>query len=266
MTSIWQGYSDQALYSCINSLAPWHTDRALQALLELARRTLNADSTGWLIAFRGDYGRDTPVIELLDSWKVMDVAHNQLTRDEYWTRSKDYQALATEKGELDPLTLQAIEHTGQHRCHRLSQLGDDDDAPHWVRTEHFSRFDIHDRLLGIHHLHAGTESYLIANRDKGSFGDHDSQSLLALMKTFPRLHYWLMLERGLADQCERPLSPRQRQLVHLLLQPLGKTEVAERMGLAQSTVHSYTMALYRNFNVSSRPELMSLWLASADHH
>ncbi|MCK0154038.1 LuxR C-terminal-related transcriptional regulator [Alcanivorax sp. S6407] len=253
MTSAWQDLSNRELHSAINSLTPWQTAEGLAALLELARRTLNADSTSWLITFSGDYGRDTPVIDWMEGWKVMDVAHWQTGREEYWQYVDACQIRIREAGVLTPLTVEAIRHVGSHRCHRLSQLeqsaGQNDGRGR-------------DRLSGVYHLNNRAESYLLADRTEGNFSDSENHALMELILSFPRLQHWLMLERGLARQCERPLSPRQQQLVHLLLQPFNKAEIAERMGLAQSTVHSYTIALYRNFHVGSRHELMSLWLSA----
>lgn len=250
VTPAWQNLSHRELHSIINSISPWQTGQGLQALLELARRALNADSTSWLMTFSGHYGRDTPVIDWMEGWKVMDVAHWQIDTQAYWQYVDDCQTRFKETGTISPLTRESIQYIGTHRCHRLSELKD-------FQQDNSAR----DRLLGIRSLNTKAESYLLADRTGTTFSDSDSRELLELIRTFPRLHHWLMLERGLATQCERPLSPRQRELAHLLLQPLGKADIAQKMGLAESTVHSYIMALYRNFQVGSRPELMSLWLA-----
>ena len=255
MTSDWQDLTNRELHACINSISPWQTRQGLDALLELTKRTLNADSTSWLITFSGHYGRDTPVIDWMEGWKVMDVAHWQTDREAYWKYVDACQAELQQAGGLSPLTIEAIRHVGEHRCHRLSQLAKTGAANHNAGRHR-------DRLSAVVSLNANAESYLLVDRTEGIFSDNESRDLMDLMLSFPRLHHWLMLERGLTCQCERPLSPRQQQLVHLLLQPLNKADIATRMGLAESTVHSYTMTLYRNFQVGSRPELMSLWLAS----
>lgn len=259
MTSRLHDLSHRELHTTINTISPWQTDLGLAALLELARRELKADSTSWLIVFSGQYGRDTPVIEWMDSWKVIDVDHHQLSRDEYWQYVDYCQQLAKKTGSISPLTRQAIHSVGTHRCHRLSGLNTTDTAYH---HHHGNR----DRLVGIYNLNSNAESYLLADRETGQLSETDSKQLLEILLTFPRLQHWLMLERGLAAQCKRPLPPRQTQLAHLLLQPLGKADIAREMGLAESTVHSYIIALYRNFQISSRPELMSLWLDLPPQH
>ena len=62
------------------------------------------------------------------------------------------------------------------------------------------------------------------------------------------------------DGQHRPLSPRLRQTLDLLL--LGKSEkqIAYKCGLVQSTIHEYITALYRRYGVSGRAELMALFL------
>lgn len=261
MSTPWLSAEQSALLATLQGSAPWQTDQLLDTYLTLVCQALEADSAGWLAAYRGDYGRDTPVIELLDNWKVMDMAHSEADRGAYLARGMAYQALAERKQEVDPLTREAINQTGQHRTHRLSAHLGQDERPHWVQTEHFHQYQVKDRLLGVFSLNAEAESYVIVNRSERPFTAADEATLLRLVKAFPRLHDWLMLERGLAAPSDRPLSPRQQTLLHLLLQPLSRTQVAEQLGLAESTVHSYTIALYRNFAVGSRTELQSRWLA-----
>lgn len=60
------------------------------------------------------------------------------------------------------------------------------------------------------------------------------------------------------------LTPRLREtLDHLLA---GRTEriIAELMGISQHTVHDHVKALYRLFKVTSRPQLLALWVRDKD--
>jgi DNA-binding CsgD family transcriptional regulator len=56
------------------------------------------------------------------------------------------------------------------------------------------------------------------------------------------------------------LSPRERQTLELLLNGDGEKQIASRMKISQHTVHGYVKSVYRRFNVSSRAELLSLWV------
>jgi DNA-binding CsgD family transcriptional regulator len=60
---------------------------------------------------------------------------------------------------------------------------------------------------------------------------------------------------GLAD-----LPPRQRQTLDALLGGDSEKQVAARLGLSRATVHEYVTALHRHFGVSSRGELLSLFV------
>lgn len=56
------------------------------------------------------------------------------------------------------------------------------------------------------------------------------------------------------------LSPRLRQTLEALLEGDGEKQAALRLGISPRTVHEYVEALYRHFGVSSRAELMALFL------
>ena len=53
------------------------------------------------------------------------------------------------------------------------------------------------------------------------------------------------------------LPPRLRQTLDSLLDGDGEKQAALRLGLSRHTVHTYTVALYRRFGVSSRAELLA---------
>jgi DNA-binding CsgD family transcriptional regulator len=58
----------------------------------------------------------------------------------------------------------------------------------------------------------------------------------------------------------RPLSPRLRQTLDLLLSGRSEKQIAEQCGLAKSTVNEYVAALYQRYGVGSRAELMARFL------
>ncbi|HET8730024.1 MAG TPA: PAS domain S-box protein [Moraxellaceae bacterium] len=60
-----------------------------------------------------------------------------------------------------------------------------------------------------------------------------------------------------------PLSPQERRVLDLLLTDAREKEIAARLGLAESTIHSYVASIFRKFGVRGRKGLMSLWL---QHH
>jgi DNA-binding CsgD family transcriptional regulator len=56
------------------------------------------------------------------------------------------------------------------------------------------------------------------------------------------------------------LGPRLRQTLELLLAGDGEKQIAGKLALSRHTVHDYVKDVYRRFGVSSRAELLSLWV------
>ncbi|MGA3066711.1 MAG: helix-turn-helix transcriptional regulator [Tepidisphaeraceae bacterium] len=61
------------------------------------------------------------------------------------------------------------------------------------------------------------------------------------------------------------LSPRQQQTLEGLKEGLSEKQLAVRLGISRHTVHVYVKAVYLRFQVSSRSELLSHFIASAEH-
>jgi DNA-binding NarL/FixJ family response regulator len=60
------------------------------------------------------------------------------------------------------------------------------------------------------------------------------------------------------------LPPRLQQTMQSLLAGDSEKQAAARMGVSPHTVHVYVKSLYRRYNVSSRGELLSKWVAKAN--
>lgn len=56
------------------------------------------------------------------------------------------------------------------------------------------------------------------------------------------------------------LSPRQREVLLHLLGGDGRKQVARKMSLSEYTVDDHVQAIYRHFNVTSKSELLSLFI------
>jgi DNA-binding NarL/FixJ family response regulator len=67
----------------------------------------------------------------------------------------------------------------------------------------------------------------------------------------------LIAARKIADA----LPPRLRQTLDLLLAGDAEKRIALKLGLKQSSVHSYVKVLYKRFNVSSRAELLAKFVS-----
>jgi len=70
----------------------------------------------------------------------------------------------------------------------------------------------------------------------------------------------ILLPRPYGAMTRQQLSPRMRQTLRCLLGGDQEKEIARRLQLSQNTVHVYVKALYRQYNVSCRGELLSKFL------
>lgn len=58
----------------------------------------------------------------------------------------------------------------------------------------------------------------------------------------------------------RDLPRRPRQVLGYLLEGLSEKEIASELGLSKPTIHEHATRIYRHFNVTSRAELLSLFI------
>lgn len=251
----------------ISSYAAYQTDESLAAYAGYIQETMSASSVCWMMAYRGDFGRKLWYVELLDGWKVMDITYPlapELTAEADKVKQQ-YLEMSRQQQDISPLTRLALDTVGSHRSLTMQQALDHLGLEsHWVQAHKYKQFSIGDRILGVFNMGAEAESYLLVDRapEQEKFRPSDQDELLSLTTAFPRLHYWLALERGLLPPATRPLSPRQQELIQMMLKGLSEQEIADDCSLSKSTVHSYLMDIYRIFQVKSRTALQRLWLES----
>jgi len=54
-----------------------------------------------------------------------------------------------------------------------------------------------------------------------------------------------------------PMRPRQREVLHFLLNGLAEKQIAQVLGVQQCTIHIYVKQIYAKFGVESRAELLA---------
>ncbi len=234
----------------------------LQHYFDYLRQRLHADMVGLVIAYRGKYVDEVWKADLLDDWKVMDYITPAGNISSNWALCEAYYQQARARG-IGPVTRYALKHTGKTRTHRYSDVIQDNDEEwqqHWKR-EALQEQNVGDRMIGVYHLDAEAESYLIVDKAVAAtpFSQEDEVQLMDCLLEFPRLHYWLFLERGLLARHERPCSPKHREIIPLLFSSMTEKDIAQTIGVSRGTAHGYIVDIYRNFGVNSRAELASLW-------
>lgn len=223
---------------------------------------LGAVNATWMAAYKRPFGRNFWFVELMDDWKVVDTTFPVYMDRQFIEEHKKYFKQALEQGGIDPQVTYAIQHAGETRVARLTDaVSQEEWDQHWM-SQRLRDEGTKERMVGTFTLSDTAESYFTIDRaiDQPSFSSDDAQRFLEAMKFFPQMHYWLFLERGLVAPALRPLSPRQQSVLKHLLGSLTEQEIADELGLSKSTLHNYVMEIYKNYQVSSRYELLGLWL------
>jgi DNA-binding CsgD family transcriptional regulator len=158
---------------------------------------------------------------------------------------------------------------GCARTLRREQLVDDRS---WYRSPFVAEFQRHlgfdDVMASAIPLGGGREVLLALSRPWGdrSFEERDVLLLTLIQKATlwiqcRQLHD-LQKEKAAAvlDEPARQLPPRHRRVLDLLLLGRSEKEIAHQTGLTARTTHKYIEQIYRAFQVSSRAELMALWI------
>ncbi|MEQ8504391.1 MAG: LuxR C-terminal-related transcriptional regulator [Rhodospirillales bacterium] len=232
----------------------------LELYQEYVSEAVVADSVTWLAGYAGMFGQECWKAELLDGWKVIEMIYPPESDKTGKVAYAEYMQFAKTHG-IDALTEVALDTTGKTRVVHIDDIDWEKFKTHPEKKKFYERFDIGQRMLGVYHLHEQAESYLIIDRVPGGppFSGEDRENLYQALCEFPRVHHWLMLERGLVPPAGRPIMPRYQEILKLLQQNLSEKDIAERLNLSAGTVHGYVIDIYKTFNVNSRAELMSLW-------
>ena len=223
---------------------------------------LGAHQVLWYAAYKGEFGRELWQTQLMKGWKVVDIGFPIGFDGNISEETKAYFKKARESGGLDPQVVLSVENAGHSRVHLLRDaVSEEAWQTHWMK-QWLERQGVGERMVGAFTLSEESESYFLVDRPPGEapFSEDDRNKYLELLTSFPRLHYWLFLERGLVKPAQRPLSPRERQILKLLIGPKPEKDLADELALSKGTVHNYISDIYKNYGVSSRYELVQLWL------
>ncbi|WPL11228.1 MULTISPECIES: response regulator transcription factor [Thiorhodovibrio] len=165
-------------------------------------------------------------------------------------------------GEIDASIIANLSGAGTYRVNVLSDMM----PPNWFKSKFFQRFyasmGCRDAIFVMTPVSGGIESWLAFERfgdQTVPFGETERALLAHAMRPLKWFHRQLVLHYGVALADQHMTAAEQRVLAELLT---AKTEqqIAEKLSLSPTTVHSYCTRLYRKFGVHSRPGLTALWL------
>lgn len=233
---------------------------ALEHCLRALAQYIGAVNATWVGAAREkDWERRNPFDPLL-GWRP----HICLTLHptDAWQRAHEVAMDAVRNNYMDPQTVALASQFGQNRCYLREEVVSNRD---WKRDrihrEVLAPLGIGHRLIGASATAPGAESYLIFDREGGGrgFSARERDLLAFFLRGSSLLHRELLQMHGLLN-ASRPLSPRERDVLRLLLTGAAEREIAGALGLTPATTHQYVVALLRNFGAHSRAELMAQWL------
>jgi DNA-binding CsgD family transcriptional regulator len=149
---------------------------------------------------------------------------------------------------------------GKHRAFiREDVLGE---RP-WSACTHswmMERLEISDRMYAAFALDENLEVYLCLDRQGDKpFEPADRDITHEINKGLGPFWARLALSYGLYRH-QQSLTRRQREMLLYLLDGYSEAEIAKLMGLTRGTAHQYVIKVFRALNVSSRAELMAMWM------
>jgi len=170
-----------------------------------------------------------------------------------------------EIGEGEPFLAAHLEGAGRFRTNLKHQLVSDED----YRTTHqkrlldlYRRLESRDLMYVALPLGEDAESWLCFERigqTAECFGETEQMTLAYAVRPLRWFHQQVMLFHGVRLAGES-LRPSERRVLTELLTGSSEQEIAEKLGLTPSTVHTYITRLCRKFNVRGRIGLTALWL------
>ncbi|MDE3156431.1 MAG: helix-turn-helix transcriptional regulator [Acidobacteriota bacterium] len=207
--------------------------------------------------------RTVPVVadDPLHGWRPR--ADQTLHRDEARDRLIRQLLRQMERQVVDPHTAAIAARAGTTRAFLRPELVPDDEwRQSWLASEMFPTLGISDRMVGANAVHPSAESYIGLDRGPGDkpFSRRERDLLYAfLLGSSPFHREQLQVHRLIGPS----LTPREREVLHLLLTDLTERQIADRLGLTPRTTHQYVVSVLKKLGVSGRIGLMALWLRRA---
>jgi DNA-binding CsgD family transcriptional regulator len=166
-----------------------------------------------------------------------------------------------EQGNVDENIIRNLDGAGSFRANRLRDL---------VGQEWFDSFYYRAYYRGVGHddavwvafpVNKDAESWfgIFRGPDQPSFTESERDRIAYALRGLKWFHRQLMLSHGLLA-AKNPLTPAERQVLHLLLTGLSEKLIAEQLGRSYHTTHDWISSIYRKFGVNNRATLMALWL------
>lgn len=247
MARVW----DQlARYDAANS------DEALDFLLDKLCHLVNGASASWIGALR--LTTQAPNDPLL-GWRPR-IFHVLDSKPDIEAFIKKKTQIIDKAG-ADPSLQAHVRMTGAFRVYTLNSIVDN----RWYQSTYFlmqkERKGLTDRLYAVTPINKDMECYIIVDRvgTQTLFDQNDCLQAAALLRGLTWFQRKVALSYGLHIG-SATLTASERRVLQQLLTGLSEREIADKLTLTYSTVHSYATSIYRKFDVKGRAGLTALWL------
>ena len=217
--------------------------------------------------------------ELLGAWQGFSVHFEHFTALE-WVKvaslvtggSPDARSLRwfaewASRGRLreDPLVDESTRLPGPVVAHRRVELVDPQTHEQsGVYEGWYDPADVGDTLVGFHRGNDPSQANGLAlHRERGepAFSERDRKMLRLFMVELYRLYRDGKLE---PRDAEPTVAPRQQQVLQCVLAGRSAKEIAYELAISQRTVEEYMRALYEKFGVTTRAELMAVFIDTVE--
>lgn len=237
------------------------TDQALQLLLDELVRRVDGCGAYWLGVMRL---QDAPRNDPMQGWRPVRIRYQ---RQDPGTLEL-YRSLMSRlrKGVIDASMIEQTARAGAFRVHTLAEIVPAD----YFGSEHhdivYRSRGINSVLFVVTPIHADAESYIGLHRNDGrEFSARERSEVATLLRGITWFQRQVFLSQGLAVG-RKPLRDSERRVMAELLTSRSEADIARKLGLSPTTVHTYIRKIYRRLGVGSRAALTALWLGerSAD--
>ncbi len=252
LAALWRELADAPAAEC---------DAALRHCLARLCSLIGACNATWVGVDREPSpGRDDPML----GWRIRNVEH--LHHRERRLAMARQLVSHLDAGQADPYVCSIVRHAGRTRGHlRRELLSDKVWRSSWIVREALTEERIDDRLNGAHAFAADVESHFALDRGRRErpFNAYERDLLRYFLLGSRAFQRELLLSRGLLDTSS-PFSPRERDVLRLLLTDAGEKEIAQRLGIGYRTAHQHAASIYAKLGVRGRQGLMARWLRARE--
>jgi len=161
----------------------------------------------------------------------------------------------------DDVTRIKVREAGQLRVFASRGFRRNSAIPSGLDGEIFRRLRLADRMVAFLPLAQDVEAVVMVDRVRSPvFSMEEARLLLAALPSMRCTLQALARACGYVDAGE-VLTSRERDVVPLLLTGMREAAIARALSMSAGALHQRVKAIYQKFNVTSRAELMALWLA-----